>query len=937
MSIISLAALLAVASQPAPPPAQPAKVADLLPLDRAVKVATLPNGLRYYIRKNARPAKRAELRLVVNAGSILEEPDQLGLAHFTEHMAFNGTTHFKKQALVDYIEAIGMRFGADLNASTSFDETIYQLLVPTDSSHLLNQGFQILEDWARGVTFDTTEIRKERGVVIEEWRLGQGAQTRMLRQQFPILFRGSRYADRLPIGTKESLEQFAPAALTRFYRDWYRPELMAVIAVGDFDPVAVERLIKTHFSRIRARGAKRPRTEFTVPKRDSTAVAIATDAEATGTQVGVYIFRPRRSEATVSAYRRSLVSNLYASMLNQRLYELTQKPNPPFIGAGGGAGSFIRGTDAFTLGAAVPDSGILHGLSAVLTEVERVERHGFTAPELDRAKQDLLRGYEQAFAERDKTESGTYVEEYIRHFLEKEPSPGIAYEYGMVQRLVPFVFLSEVNQFAQAWLRLPDRVLMVNAPDKAAVKIPTKSELLALFDRVHGTEVAAYQDSVSSAPLVTADLPIRPFVSERRDSVLGTTRLALENGVTVILKPTDFKADEVLLSGFSPGGNSVEPDSLFGAAVFATQLVGVGGLAEFPLVELQKKLAGKAVSVTPFVGAYQEGIRGQASPKDLEIMFQLLYLNFTAPRRDPAAVQAFKDNVRAAIANRGASPAVAFRDTLTVTMAQHHPRSRPITAAIIDSMDLDRSLTVYRDRFGDASDFTFVVVGAFTVEGIKPLVARYLGNLPALRRGERWRDVGIRAPTGVVEREVRRGIEPKSQTEMVFSGGFPYSRSERFVLRSLADVLDIKLREQLREELGGTYGVSVSAAPTKIPREEYTLTISFGSAPDRVGQLVTAIFAEIDSLARFGAGEKELAKIRETVIRSRETDLKENGFWLGQLAGLEQNGEDPRVILDPSDLLPLLTPERLKAAAQRYLDRSNYVRVTLLPEPKSTP
>ncbi len=936
MSIVRAVVLVTLIAQIAWAQA-PTRAAQPLPLDRAVKVGTLPNGLRYYIRKNGRPEKRAELRLVVNAGSILEDPDQLGLAHFAEHMAFNGTTNFKKQALVDYIEAIGMRFGADLNASTSFDETIYQLLVPTDSAHLLRTGFQILEDWARGISFDTTEIRKERGVVIEEWRLGQGAQTRMLKKQFPILLRGSRYADRLPIGTKESLEGFAPAALTRFYRDWYRPDLMAVIAVGDFDPAVVERLIRTHFSRVRARAGKRPRPEYSVPQRDSTAVAIATDPEATGTQVGLYILRPRRVEATVSAYRRTLVSNLYASMLNQRLYELTQKPNPPFIGAGGGAGSFVRGVDAFTLGAAVADTGILRGLEAVLTEVERVERHGFTAPELDRATQDLVRGYEQAFAERDKTESGAYVDEYIRHFLEKEPSTGIAYEFGMVKRLVPTIFLSEVNQVAQSWLRLPDRVLMVNAPEKPSVKVPGASELLALFDRVDRSDIAAYQDSVSTAPLVAADLVARPFLTERRDSMLGTTRLTLENGVNVILKPTDFKADEILLTGFSPGGNSTAPDSLFGAAVFATQLVGIGGLAEFPLIELQKKLAGKVVSVTPFVGAYQEGVRGQASPKDLEIMFQLLYLNFTAPRRDPAAVQAFKDNVRAAIANRGASPAVAFRDTLTVTMAQHHPRSRPITTAIVDSMDVDKSFAVYRDRFADASDFTFVIVGAFTVEGIKPLVARYLGNLPALRRGEQWRDVGIRAPSGVVEREVRRGVEPKSQTEMVFSGRFPYSRPERFVLRSLADVLEIKLREQLREELGGTYGVSVSAAPTKVPREEYTFTISFGSAPDRVGQLVAAIFTQIDSLATSGAGEKELAKVKETLIRSRETDLKENGFWLSQLAAVEQTGDDPRVILDPSDLLPLLTAERLKAAAQRYLDRTNYVRVTLLPETKATP
>ncbi len=929
-----LITLLPLGPTAAQEPDSTTKKAAELPIDPAVKVGRLPNGVRYYIRKNSRPEKRAELRLVVNVGSVLEDPDQLGLAHFTEHMAFNGTTHFAKQRLVDYIEGIGMRFGADLNASTSFDETIYQLLVPTDSMHLLTQGVQILEDWAHGLTFDTTEIRKERGVVIEEWRLGQGAQTRMLRKQFPILFRGSRYAGRLPIGTKESVEHFAPPALTRFYRDWYRPDLMAVIAVGDFDPKAVEQLIRQHFVRLKTPPTKRPRTLFTVPPRDSTAVAIATDPEATNTTVGVYYLRPPGKPGSVAAYRRSLVDQLYSSMLSQRLYEQSQKPNPPFIGAGGGPGQLVRTLESYSLGAAVADSGIVRGLEAVLTEVERADRYGFTADELSRTKQDFLRSYEQSYAEREKTESAAYVEEYIRNFLSGEPTPGIGYEFDLVKRLVPSVTLDEVDRAGRSWLALKDRVLLVNAPEKPTVKVPDPAHLLTLFDRVRKNAITAYADTVSSAPLVAATLASEPIVSERRDSVVGTTEWKLANGVTVILRPTDFKADEVLVTAWSPGGHSIEPDSLFTAAAFATQVVSLGGLAGFTAVELQKKLAGKAVSVSPYIGAYQEGIRGQGSPKDLETMFQLIYLNLTAPRADSNAFLAFKSNLRAALANRSANPMVAFRDTLTVTLAQHHPRSRPISLAVVDSLDLARSIAVYRDRFADAGDFTFVLVGSFSVDSIKPLVTRYLGNLPSSSRHESWRDIGIRPPTGVVLREVKKGIEPKSQTELVFTGPFPYSREERFILRSLSDVLDIKLREELREELGGTYGVSVSPSPTRIPREEYSLSISFGSAPDRVDELLAAVFAEIDTLQRVGAAEKELAKIRETTVRTRETDLKDNGFWLGQLAGLRQIGEDSKNILDATSLLPLLTPERIKAAAIKYLDRKNFVRVTLLPEPK---
>lgn len=905
---------------------------DQIPVDSAVTIGRLPNGLRYYIRENRRPEKRAELRLVVNAGSVLEDPDQLGLAHFVEHMAFNGTRHFEKQALVDYIEGTGMRFGAHLNAYTSFDETVYQLVVPTDSAPLLAQGIQILEDWAHGLSFDSLEVEKERGVVIEEWRGGQGAGERLRKQQFPVLFRGSRYAERLPIGTRQSLEKFAPAALRRFYRDWYRPDLMAVIAVGDFDRNAVEQLIREHFSRIPARKAPRPRPRYGVPPRGAAAAAVATDREATGTRVNVHFIRPARPRGTVSAYRASLIARLYSQMLDTRLSELAQKPNPPFLGAGSGTGHLVRSADAFSLGFVVADTGVRRGLDAVLTEVERVERHGFTAPELARAKRSLLRRLEQSYAERDKAESGVLVDEYVEHFLTGEAIPGIAREFELAKQLLPGIGVAEVDHAAREWLGLKDRVLMVSAPEKSGVVVPKGGSLLALFGQVQRRDVSPYEETVSEAPLVTAELPDAAIVAEAHDSAVNTTTLTLANGVRVILKPTDFKADQVLLAAYSPGGTSLVPDSLFTAARIATDAVGTGGLGQFGAVELRKKLAGIAAGVEPYIDTYKEGLSGGASPEDLRTLFELVYLRFAAPRADSPAFQAFRTNVHAALVNRGANPVAAFQDTLGAALAQHHPRSRPFTAADADSLDLRQAMAVYRDRFADAYDFTFVLVGSFTLDSVRPLVRRYLGNLPAAGRREEARDIGLASPPGVVEREVHKGIEPKSQTAIVFTGPFEYTRTERFALSGLAQLLELKLREQLREEMGGTYGVGVRASPTRVPRPQYTLSIQFGSAPERVGELVGAIFAQIDSLRQVGGEEKELAKLRETAIRTRETELRENGFWLRQLVFADQTGEDLRETLDLPSLLAQLTGENLRSAAQRYLDVKRYVRVTLLPE-----
>jgi zinc protease len=930
---VAIAAAAAIGATPLPGQSLAPDTAQTLPVDPAIRIRTLDNGLRYYIRVNPQPERRAELRLVINAGSVLEDDDQRGLAHFVEHMAFNGTARFRKQALVDFIEGLGMRFGAHLNAGTGFDETIYQLQVPTDSAGVLGRAFDILEDWAHAVSFEPEEINRERGVVIEEWRLGLGAESRMQDRQLPVLFRGSRYADRLPIGDRRTLETFPDSALVRYYRDWYRPSLMAVIAVGDFNADSVEAMIRARFAPLRNPPAPRPRTTDTIPVADSTLVAVATDPEASGTRASINWRVPDRPPGTVAAYRAGLVDQLHHAMLNARLAELTQRADPPFIGAGVGQGRLARSAAVFSVGLGVAEGRLVQGVEAAMTEVERARRHGFTETELDRAKEELIRGYERAWAERDKSYSFTYADEYGRNFLEQEPIPGIGVEYDLVRRLVPVAPLEEVNGVtARLAGGSRGRILLVNAPARDGTAAPDPTVLLAVAEQVTRTDIAPYVDVVSDAPLVGMPPSTRAIVAERRDPRIGTIEWQLAGGMRVIVKPTDFRADEVLLTGYSPGGVSLAPDQGYLSSALAPTLVSLGGLGGFDAVALDKKLSGKAARVMPYFTVTQEGVAGSASPKDLATLFQLVYLTFTAPRADTTAFRGFIANARAALSTRGTNPEAVFGDTLQVTLTQHHPRARPVTSALVDSLDLETAFRFYRDRFADASDFTFVLVGTFSPDSVRPLVERWLGGLPALMRKEQWRDPGIVPPRGVQTRTVFHGLEPKSRTAMVFTGPFRYTRAERVALRGLAEVLEIRLRENLREALGATYGVDVQAQPARWPREEYTLSVSFGSAPERAEALSQAVLAEIDTLRQRGPREQDLAKVRETELRERETALRQNRYWLNQIAFHDQYGEDPAAIADPRGDADLLTVEALREVARRYLDPGHYVRVTLLPE-----
>ena len=675
-----------------PQDAAPLVNADVrLPIDPLVTKGRLDNGFSYLIRQNTKPENRAELRLVVNAGSVLETENQQGLAHFVEHMAFNGTKNFAKQELIDYLESIGLSIGPDLNAYTSFDETVYMLQVPTDSVSVMERAFQIMEDWAHQVSFEAEEIDKERGVVTEEWRQGRGAGSRMRDKQLPIILKGSRYAERLPIGQMAVIDTFDHEALRAFYRTWYRPDLMGFVAVGDFEPAYVESLIHVFFSRLPAAPDPQQRTVYPVPDHDETLFAIASDPEAQQSIVSIYYKQDVRPQGTLSTYRRSLIEGLYHSMFNKRLQELTQKAEPPFLFGYSGQGRFLRSKEFFILGAGVENNGFDQGLDALLTEAARVRRHGFTQSELDRTKKATLRGMEQAYRERDKSQSGGFANAYVSHLLTDDPIPGIEKNLELYGELLPGIGLDEVNALASAWEGGRNRVIAVDSPEREDLIVPTQTDLLAVFEQVNHKVITPYEDDVSDAPLI-AQLPQPAAITERSEiDEIGITHWRLANGIEVFLKPTDFKNDEILFRAYSPGGHSLVPDEDYVAAMTAASVVDGGGVAEFNLIELQKKLAGKVVGVTPWIGSLQEGMSGSASPEDVQTMFELIYAYFTVPRQDSTAFQAYQTRIEGSIQNRNARPETAFGDTLNGTLTQYHHRTRPWSMELLQEMDLEKS------------------------------------------------------------------------------------------------------------------------------------------------------------------------------------------------------------------------------------------------------
>jgi zinc protease len=917
--------------------AQPLSLTQSMPVDPELTMGKFPNGLRYYIRANKKPEKRAELRLVVKAGSILEDDDQRGLAHLVEHMAFNGTKNFPKHELIEFIESLGMRFGADLNAYTSFDETVYMLQVPTDKPEAMDRAFQVLEDWAHNVTFDPAEIEKERGVVLEEWRSGRGAGMRATEKIFPIMFKGSRYANRLPIGLPEIIQTGKAERVTQFYKDWYRPDLMAVVAVGDFDKAAIEKLVNSHFSSIPVNPSPRPRQTFDVPERTDTGYAINTDKETTTTSIEVDMVLPGREQGSVGVYRQKTVDRLFSGMMNARFTELAQKPDAPFVFGFAGRGSFLARTkDVAFLNALVKEGNVEGALRALLTEAERVARFGFTETELARQKASMLRSYERLALEKENTQAANRASQYVRNFLLNETLPSPEDEYALHKRFLPEITLAEINKLAREWFpgTSQNRLVVLTAPEKAGLAIPDESKLAAVIKEGPPADLKAYVDTVGSAVLLES-LPAPGKITKSWvDEKAGLTTWELANGVKVVLKPTTFRADEILFRATSPGGTSLASDADYIPASTATQVINAGGVAKFSAIDLGKMLAGKVATASPFIGELEEGLTGGTSRKDLETMFQLIYLRFTQPRADANAFAAQALQARTFMTNQSVSPDFAFFDALITARYSNHPRRRADTAATVDQWNLEKSLAFYKDRFADASDFTFFFVGSFDEAMMKPLVERYLGALPSLKRKESWKDIGVTLPTTIVEKRVEKGIEPKSRAAIVFSGPFVFDQQHRVAIRAMSEILQTRLLDLIREELGGTYSIVVPFNYSKYPKQEYSITIQFGCSPDRTEDLIKRVFGEIENFKEKGPTEKQLADEKEALLREFETNSKLNGYLLTQIQGRYYHHEDPAGIWLIPEFYQKLDAAMIQEAAKMYLNPKSYVKVTLFPEKK---
>jgi zinc protease len=913
------------------PTAAPPAVDELdqpLALDARITKGTLDNGLTYYVLPHRKPEKRAQIWLAVNAGAVLEDDDQRGLAHFVEHMGFNGTRRFPKQQLVDFLEQSGVRFGPDLNAYTSFDETVYKLQVPTDKPELVERAIAILRDWADGIRFDPEEVDKERGVVLEEWRLGRGAAMRIFDRQTPVLFHGSKYAERLPIGKPEIIRTASRDTLVRFYEDWYRPDLMAVAAVGDFSAAEVEAQIRSEFGSLESPSKPRPRPIVTLPVHAQTLVSIETDPEMPATSVSILSKLPHRPEASARDYRRSITEQLFNAMLNARLDEIRRQPDAPFLAASSSSSGLVRTADAFRQSARVKQDAVERGFGALLEEVLRVERHGFAASELDRAKAQLLRFFQQAVKELDKTDSRELVAEIVRNFFEHEAMPGRKAELSLVERFLPTIEVAELNALGKSLAR-GSRVILVTGPDQMAR--PSQEALLGIERAVAARSVAAYEDKSPGQPFM-GKLPKRGKIAKRSSiPELGVTEWTLDNRVRVIVKPTDFDNDVVRMSAFSPGGSSLVKDADYVSAKFADEVVSQGGLGPFDAVELRKALAGKVVSVSARIAELEERLSGRASPADLETMFQMIHLSFTSARRDDQAFSAWRARETENVRNRRLSPETSFFEDMLVFQTQNHPRRRPTTPELLQQIDLEKALAIYADRFADASDFSFVLVGNLELDELEALVETYLGSLPTKPRKESWRDVQVRWPNGIRTKTVHKGSEPKSRVTLTFHGRQKWSRDAENDLRMLTEALRFRLRQILREDMGGVYGVQVSGSISRRPRQEYRLQIGFGCSPDSVEKLKQAVFDELQTIQRDGVKEEYVHKIRQARRRAHEVDLRDNGFWLRELERAYTYGDDPRLIPEIEPLVAKVSADRIRAAARTYASPRQYVLGVLEP------
>ena len=860
-----------------------------IPLDPQVRMGTLPNGLTYYIRHNEWPQRRADFYIAQKVGSMQEEEAQRGLAHFLEHMCFNGTRHFPGDALKQYLERIGVRFGENLNAYTAFDETVYNINnVNVDIQGAVDSCILILHDWSHDLLLEDKEIDKERGVINEEWRVRRTAMMRMQERAFATLFPGSKYAQRMPIGTMDVVMNFPYETLRDYYRRWYRPDLQGLVIVGDVDPDRIEETLRKTFSDISAPEAGAPeRIYFPVGKNKEPLVAIEKDKEqsiSVAMMMHKFPAMERSQRGTIGYYLQQYVWNAACSMLQMRIQEMLEKPNPPFTACYTSYQNFLVANtmDALNTTVVLKDNQYAQGMAAAYRELLRASRFGFTASEYERFQQETLSQLEDSYAKRDKVENEKYVDEYVRHFIDGVPAPGIEWEYKTLKELIPSIPLDVVNQTAASLAFNQGMAIALFLPDKEGLDTPTQQQLLDALHAVEQEDIEGFKEEVDDRPLID-HLAEAGQIKKEGKGVYESQVVTLSNGIRVNLLPTSHEPNSIQLNAYSWGGTSLYPDSLY-ITSSNTSLVPLGGLGKFSSIQLNKKLAGKQASVEPFIGDRTEGIKASCVKKDFETMLQLVYLTFTEPRRDDEVYAAYTERIKGFLANQDLAPKSALSDSVASVLYHNDVRAVRMRAEDIDRISYDLMLQIYKERFADANDFEFYLVGDFQPDSVKPLLAKYLGTLPVLPGKEAYRTIGKRMASGCntcifdKEQDVANAL-----IRFYYHAKVKETPKNTILMSMIEQVLDMVFTESVREDEGGAYSVGVGAGVTDYPVPQASVTIVLPTSPEKLDRMQEVIFDGLDKLCREGCSEEKLQKVKEYMLRSHAEDIKKNSYWMNAL------------------------------------------------------
>jgi zinc protease len=896
-----------------------------VPFDQNVRRGKLENGLTYYIRHNEKPAQRANFYIAQKVGSILEEEDQRGLAHFLEHMAFNGTANFPGKSLLNYMEHNGVKFGENVNAYTSIEQTVYMLTnVPTTNMDLVDSCILILHDWSSFISLEGEEIDKERGVIMEEKRTRNDAQQRMWEKMLPDIYPNSPYGHRMPIGTDEVIMGFDHEALRAYYHKWYRPDLQGIIIIGDVDVNEVENHLKAIFEDIPAPINPTERTRFEVADNTEPIVSICTDREETNYGVSVYYKHdivPFEERNDIQYWLKGYIDQLVAMMYNNRMEELTQKANPPFIFGYGYYGTFFVSDtkDAWTSMAYAKDKdGIDEALTALVTENKRMQQYGFTASEFERAKADLMKHIENQYDERDKQETARLFNPILAHFLTNEPLMGIENEYMLLSQILPNLPVEAINQYVPELIREDNIVITLTAPEKEGEKLPSKAELIEMLNKAKEIEVEPYVETVSNEPLI-ATLPVKGSIeSKKHDDIFDATVLTLKNGVKVIYKPTTFKDDEILMSAYSFGGYSVMDQSDPYTLQEINALATLGGVGNFSAIDLPKVLAGKRASVYPSIGMMTEGMNGNCSARDLETMLQLTYLYFTSPRSDEEAFQSYITRAKAMVANAESDPMTAFRDNLMFAMYDNHPLVKRMKAEDYDKVDYAKAMKLYADRFKDANNFVFTFVGNIDPETFEPLIEQYIGALKTKKNDETWTaNVPSITEKDITSHYTKAMENPKVTCYTIYSGDMQYTRKNQLTMQALNDVMDIVYTEKIREDEGGTYGVGVQGNLSLRPKETFMFLIGFDTNKEMYEKLMGIAIAELQNVANNGPREQDLKKVKEFLVKKHSEDMENNRYWMSCIQSQERDNINP--MKDYNDIINSITADDVANMAKAVL------------------